>query len=419
MSMSPTIKNTLIGLLLIIGIIIIYFLWNVIAPFLISLVIAYILNPLVRCIENIKYLKWLSVILEKCGLKSEKINEQTENKISRPFAVIAVFLVCVILFVIVVIPVVFSVGNDAKDLINRVKNVEIKQLMTIKSNKEAAMNGITPLTATDTISLASDSERIWIFEFDRVMKEYPQIASYVNSIDSIVPKEEIITHLSSAIGYIKDAVISFFSNLVSFFVSALSGMANMFLVPILVFYILIDIETIFSSLKSLFPPESRKRAFDILDEIDLQLGKMLRGMLISNSLFAFLMVIALGFCGLRFWFSIGLLSGLANFVPYLGGLFTIAISILVAVAQYGFTINLFYMIIKLAIAIGIVQFIDNWWSQPYIIGGGAGLSPLVIMLALAIAGAVAGATGLILAVPLAIIFKIVGKEIYHELYDRT
>ena len=73
------------------------------------------------------------------GKKQNERRDLRKNKISRPFAVIAVFLVCVILFVIVVIPVVFSVGNDAKDLINRVKNVEIKQLMTIKSNKEAAM----------------------------------------------------------------------------------------------------------------------------------------------------------------------------------------------------------------------------------------------------------------------------------------
>ena len=78
-------------------------------------------------------------------------------------------------------------------------------------------------------------------------------------------------------------------------------------------------------------------------------------------------------------------------------------------AQFGFTWAFVSMIIKLAIAIGIVQFIDVWWSQPYIIGGEAGLSPLVTMLALAVSGAIAGIPGMILAVPTAVIFKIVGK----------
>lgn len=422
-TMSFTTKNILIFALFIVLSVIVYFLWNVVAPFLISLVIAYILNPVVGAVEDIKYLKWLSLFLEKFGLKSEKISKHAEGKISRPFAVIAVFLVCVLVFVIVVVPVVFSVGSDVSDLIARIKNTEIKQLMSIKSRKNetlsAELNESTMLLATDTVLVASESERIWIFDIERVMNEYPQVASYVAAIDGVIPKEEIITHLTSAMGYIKDGAVNFFSSLIGFFVSAISGMANMFLVPILVFYILIDIETIFASLKSLIPPEYRKRTFAILDEIDLRLGKMLRGMIVSNSLFAALMVVGLGLCGLRFWFSIGLLSGILNFVPYLGGLFTLVISILVAIAQCGFTLKLVYMLISLAIAIGIVQFIDNWWSQPYIIGGGAGLSPLAIMLALAISGAVAGATGMILAVPLAVIFKIVGKEVYHELYDRT
>jgi predicted PurR-regulated permease PerM len=72
-----------------------------------------------------------------------------------------------------------------------------------------------------------------------------------------------------------------------------------------------------------------------------------------------------------------------------------------------------------SIVILIIQTIDAWYLQPYVIGSGVGLPPLVTMLALAISGSVAGISGLVLAVPAAVIIKVIGSELYHELYDRS
>ena len=158
---------------------------------------------------------------------------------------------------------------------------------------------------------------------------------------------------------------------------------------------------------------------EILGNLDKQLNALLRGMIISNSIFALLMIIGLSFSGLKFWLFLGLLAGIANFIPYLGGLFTILLSLFVAITQFGFTWAFVVVIIKVSIVILIIQTIDAWYLQPYVIGSGVGLPPLVTMLALAISGSVAGISGLVLAVPAAVIIKVIGSELYHELYDRS
>ena len=74
---------------------------------------------------------------------------------------------------------------------------------------------------------------------------------------------------------------------------------------------------------------------------------------------------------------------------------------------------------KVAVAVLIIQSIDGWYLQPYVVGENAGLHPLTVMLALTIAGSLGGIPGMVLAVPATVILKVFGRELYHELYDQV
>lgn len=361
-NLSPAVKNSLIVCCFIVAVIFAYYLSSVIAPFLISLVIAYVVNPVVRIL--------------------------VARRIPRPWAVLIVFLVCLLLFIVVIVPISVSIISEAGDLVAKLTNLDVKKL-------------------------ADNYRSIGVDLYHRI-ENIPYLKNYV---DEFVQSDRLRELAAQGVIVIRDAAVSLFKNAMSFLGGAFSGMFNLFLIPILVFYILLDIDPIFSSFKMLLPPDYRDRTLAITGKIDVQLNSLLRGQLFANSIFAALMVVALWLSGLNFSLFLGLLSGVANFIPYLGGLFTIVFAVLVATAQFGFSGALVGLLIKVAVAIVIVQSIDGWYLQPNVVGENAGLHPLIVMLALAIAANIAGIPGMLVAVPLTVILKVLGRELYHELYD--
>ena len=361
-SLSPALKNALIALCFVVALVFAYYLSSVIAPFLISLVIAYVVNPVVRAL--------------------------VARKLPRPWAVLSVFLVCLVIFIIFVVPFSVSMVSEAGDLVAKLANLDVKEL-------------------------AENYKGLGLDLYHR-LEGIPYAKNY---IDEFVQSERLREFAAQGVLVARDAAVTIFKRILSFIGGAFSGMLNMLLIPILVFYILLDIDAIFDSFKMLLPPDYRERVLTIIGKIDEQLNALLRGQLFANSLFAMMMIIAIWLSGLNFALFLGLLAGIANFIPYLGGLFTIIFAVLVAIAQFGFSAALVAALVKVAIAIAIIQTIDGWYLQPNVVGENAGLHPLIVMLALAIAANIAGIPGMLVAVPLTVILKVLGRELYHELYD--
>jgi predicted PurR-regulated permease PerM len=354
-------KNGLIIIGLILACFLVYYLSNIIAPFLISVVIAYVLNPLVKAL--------------------------VERKFPRPWAVLTVFTIGLVIFTLFIVPFTLSIFSEAGAMIQNMGELDVKKL-------------------------ANKYKDLGMGVYERFSK-IPYLKPY---LDEFIHSENIREFAAKGVVYVKDGTVSSFKRFMSFLVSAFSGMVNLFLIPILTFYVLLDMDEIFAKAKSLFPPAYKDKITSILGDIDKQLNSLLRGQLTSNAIFALLMTIALWISGLNFFLFLGPLAGVANFIPYLGGLFTIIFAIFIAITQFGFSKALLALMVKLLISVAIVQTIDGWYLQPYVVGENAGLHPLVVMLSLAIAAGVAGIPGMLLAVPVTVILKVLGKELYSELY---
>lgn len=361
-NLSPTVKNILIFIGFSIAIFITYKIAHIIAPFLISLVIAYVFSPLVESLTN--------------------------RNMARHWAVFTVFIVVFIIFIIFIVPLTMSIFSEAGNMIDKLGSLDAKKL----ANNYSDMGK----------------------ELYAKFSKFPFLKPY---LDDFIQSEKIREFAAQGIIYVKNGIVSSFKKFMSFVVSAFSGMVNIFLIPILTFYILLDIEEIFGNFTLLIPKEYRERTLKVLGDINKQLNSLFRGQVFSNSVFSVLMTITLWLSGLNFSLFLGPLSGIANFIPYLGGLFTLTFAVFIAITQFGFSKALGFLLLKVIIAIGVVQTIDAWYLQPYVVGENAGLKPLVVMLALTIAGSLGGITGLLLAVPVTIILKVLGKELYHELYD--
>lgn len=363
-SLPAAVKNGLILAGFVAAAFLTYYLSSVIAPFLVSLVVAYILNPFVRALVG--------------------------RRFPRPWAVLTVFLTCFLVFIVFVVPFTITMVTEAGDLVVKLGNLDVK--------------------------LLAENYKTLGMDFYEKFSNYPYAKVW---LDEFIESDRVRELASQGVILVKDGAVNAFKKLLGLIGNAFSGMVNMFLIPILVFYILLDMDEIFNSFKMLVPADYRARVLDVIGKLDTQMSSLLRGQVFANSIFAFMMVIGIWFSGLNFFLFLGLLSGIANFIPYLGGLFTVIFAVFVALAQFGFSSAFVGAMVKVTLVIFVIQSIDGWYLQPNVVGENAGLHPLVVMLALAIAGSFAGIPGMLLAVPAAVILKVLGRELYHELYDRV
>lgn len=190
-------------------------------------------------------------------------------------------------------------------------------------------------------------------------------------------------------------------------------------VGIINFYLIIDWEKIPRIVRKMVPLKMRDRSFDILDKVDRAVGGFLRGQLtvsiIVGSLFAVgLFIIGfMGFPTLRNYSAlIGTAAAIGGFIPYLGALIGVTPAIFIVLFTAGVSWGAKFMALIGVVALfSAIQAIEGFILQPRIVGRGAGLHPLVVMLAL-IAGAQFGIGGMIVAVPLASILRVLVLEFY-------
>jgi len=168
--------------------------------------------------------------------------------------------------------------------------------------------------------------------------------------------------------------------------------------PIVAFYLGADWDHMLAATDSLIPVHHRETVHKLIREIDKSIAAYVRGQsavcLILGSYYA----VGLSLAGLNFGFLIGVVSGLISFVPYVGSLTALVVSVAIALAQF------FPDWIHILIIVGIVlvgQFFEGNILSPKLVGHSVGLHPVWLMFALFAFGYLFGFVGLLLAVPLA------------------
>jgi hypothetical protein len=104
--------------------------------------------------------------------------------------------------------------------------------------------------------------------------------------------------------------------------------------------------------------------------------------------------------------------GVFNMIPYIGPWVGATPVILICLVQD------FWTGIAAAIAIIVIQVIDNWIISPRIIGDQMGISPLAILIGLCVGGKIFGVPGMILGDVMAALIKVFFYDTYIEAIRR-
>lgn len=174
------------------------------------------------------------------------------------------------------------------------------------------------------------------------------------------------------------------------------------LTPVLTFYLLRDWDGITERLRSLFPPRHRPRWNRFLARYDDLLSRYLRGQLLAAATVGVLTGVGLWLLGFPYPGLVGAVAGVFNLIPYLGLVVSLVPALLIALLSG----DVLWSLGKIGIVFAIVQALDGSVIGPRIVGGSVGLHPVWVILALAIGGSFFGFVGLLIAVPGAILIKL-------------
>jgi len=203
----------------------------------------------------------------------------------------------------------------------------------------------------------------------------------------------------------------------------LSILVNLALIPVVMFYLLRDWPMLLARIDELTPRRWRGKVRTIARDIDLVLAEFLRGQGLVMVVLAAYYAIALSIAGLDRAVSIGILTGVMVFIPYVGFGLGLVLGVVAAALQWsgwpGF--------IAVLAVYGIGQIMENYVLVPWLIGDRIGLHPLAVIFALLAFGQLFGFAGVLLALPVSAALLVglrhlrsayVTSPLYESDYDR-
>ncbi|HTW45166.1 MAG TPA: AI-2E family transporter [Acidobacteriaceae bacterium] len=169
-------------------------------------------------------------------------------------------------------------------------------------------------------------------------------------------------------------------------------------------YFMLEGETAYSWLLSLFPVEMRQRLDSTMARAKVRMGKWLLG---QGSL-----MLILGICStivfaalrIRYAYALGVLMGLFNLIPVVGAMISVSLVVLVA------AIDSWGRVIGVLVFYAIYAQVENSYLTPRIMQTSVDLAGLAVIIALLLGSALAGVAGALVSVPTAVLIAVLLNE---------
>jgi len=184
-------------------------------------------------------------------------------------------------------------------------------------------------------------------------------------------------------------------------------LANLLLIPVVMFYLLKDWDVMVARVAALMPRPWMGAATRVARAMDAVVGEFLRGQIAVMVALSAYYALALWAAGLDYALPIGILTGVLSFVPFLGFGLGMILALLVALLQFADWSGVAWVAgIYLA-----GQILESYVITPRLVGERVGLHPVAIIFALAAFGQLFGFVGVLLAVPLAAVLLVALREL--------
>ena len=320
-------------------------LFQVLAPFFIGLLIAYILYLPCRKVEEFY----------------KKAKSKWIRKKARTFSVITVYLITLLLIILLFTWIIPPIIDSVIDLANN-----------FHTYYDMAISAIN--------NLPEDN----FFKTDIM-------TGIMNAIQNIDIKE--ILNVEALTQYLQGAV------------SFANGIVNTFVAIIVSIYLLISRRSIIQFFKKLagvtFKPQVYRNMDKYFNRSNQIFFKFLAGQFIDAIVVGILTSIAMSIMGVKYAPLLGFMIGLFNMIPYIGAIIAVIIAGIITFFTGGIEQTIWMLIVVI-----ILQQVDANIINPKIVGNSLKINPLLVIFAVTVGGAYFGMLGIFLSVPISAIIKV-------------
>lgn len=375
----PIIIKIFFGILIFYSIIVIFKKFSILGYTLscviIAVIFAYIIDPLVN-------------YLERKGIK-------------RQFGVIIVYITVILIFAVLIISVIPKTINEISNLLTSLPDM----VDTLTKNVNGSMS---EFFAKFNVELPDNF-------IDVYKKSNPKVEGNVETPEIVSSILDSITKaVNKLVGNMQESLMKSASNLLSKLYGLVTGAFRLLLVLIFSFYFSVDKEKFTLKLKKAIPNKHRKDVTYLATRIDTALQQFIRGRLLMAIFVGVLTMIYLLILRVDFAIIIGLITCVADIIPYIGPFLGCAPAVLFAFMDS--PIKALWVLILFV----LIQWVENNILAPKLIGNSTGLSPLIVLISIIIGGGLFGVWGMVISVPItSIIFILVDfvKIKYNDRYS--
>lgn len=330
---------------------------DVLMPFIVGLLIAYLLYIPCRKVESIYR-------------KNKKI--KLVSKRARGLSILTVYIIVLVLLIIAINYLLPIISESIIDLLSNIQNYY-----------SSLMNNIEDLPP------------------DSILRN-EVVIDIIENIKTIDLKQYI--NMEKLAEYAK-GIIGVAGKIVDFFVAIIVSV-----------YLLLQRKQIMEFLKKLgratLKEDTYRNIGKYFDRTNNIFFNFLAGQILDGIIIGIITSIAMSIIGVKYAVLLGFMIGIFNLIPYFGAIIAVIISAMITLLTGGI-----WQALIMVIVVTILQQIDANIINPKILGNSLKISPLLVIFAVAVGGAYFGFWGMFLSVPLIAVIKLLLTD-YIEYKDK-
>jgi predicted PurR-regulated permease PerM len=330
---------------------------SVTTPIVVSLVIAYVLDPVVVWLQGRRLRRWTAVVLVYAAF----------------LAVVAIALVAV------VPPVVRQVArlpSYAEQLSRRVQQAEDAEAAEDATQAEAPAEGAPPAGGA-----GPGEEDLLAAALETARRNVDKIAARALSVFRTV-----VEQVAASVGQVVGAFI------------------QVLLVFVYTFFFLLGLHPFYDRLRRYLPGRYRDEILRIVGRLDSAYSNFFRGRIIVALCSGAITSLGLLIVGIPFWLLIGMTVGVLGIIPFVGVLLG-----LIPAAILGFVAGGWGTVVGVLVVFAVAQMLEPLLT-PLILSRGLKLHPVTILIGLLVGGRLFGLFGAVISVPLVSTAQILSEE---------
>ena len=239
----------------------------------------------------------------------------------------------------------------------------------------------------------------WLAVLNSYNIDTQQINDFYNSISI----ENLIPTLTGSAGLVLDSVLNISTTIVSVVINGGLGF-------VIMVYVLLTRKTLAHQCRRvLYAYLTRERADSIVHVASLiyrTYARFFSGQCLESCILGSLIFIAFSIAKLPYAGLIAVLTAICAFIPYVGAFISCSLGVLLtllASPAHALLCLIVYM---------VVQFVENQFIYPNVVGNSVGLPPLFTLLAVMLGGKLFGIIGMIFFIPLmAVVYTLIREDI--------